>query len=206
MEKKIATYLLGVAMGIIIMAFLNVLIFDTNTNEKALLDLKKSYESLLEEKSNLQAQLDLKADEADDKEANDKEANDKETKEQAEAEIVINQNDSHDEIADKLVEGNIYPHKNDIMLILEILEYDKLEAEKYLVDYGIVPKHTNALKLYDEKSLRIREVLAKEQVIVDEDAFEKFQYMIDRSTKIKPGTKSFKVNSSLREIVDVLSN
>ena len=201
MEKKIATYLLGVAMGIIIMAFLNVLIFDTNTNEKALLDLKKSYESLLEEKNNLQAQLDLKADEADDKEANDKE-----TKEQAEAEIVINQNDSHDEIADKLVEGNIYPHKNDIMLILEILEYDKLEAEKYLVDYGIVPKHTNALKLYDEKSLRIREVLAKEQVIVDEDAFEKFQYMIDRSTKIKPGTKSFKVNSSLREIVDVLSN
>lgn len=201
MEKKIATYLLGVAMGIIIMAFLNVLIFDTNTNEKALLDLKKSYESLLEEKSNLQAQLDLKADETDDKEANDKEI-----KEQAEAEIVINQNDSHDEISDKLVEGNIYPHKNDIMLILEILEYDKLEAEKYLVDYGIVPKHTNALKLYDEKSLRIREVLAKEQVIVDEDAFEKFQYMIDRSTKIKPGTKSFKVNSSLREIVDVLSN
>ena len=52
----------------------------------------------------------------------------------------------------------------------------------------------------------VREVLAKEQVIVDEDAFEKFQYMIDRSTKIKPGTKSFKVNSSLREIVDVLSN
>lgn len=201
MEKKIATYLLGVAMGIIIMAFLNVLIFDTNTNEKALLDLKKSYESLLEEKNNLQAQLDLKADETDDKEANDKE-----TKEQAEAEIFINQNDSHDKIADKLVEGNIYPHKNDIMLILEILEYDKLEAEKYLVDYGIVPKHTNALKLYDEKSLRIREVLAKEQVIVDEDAFEKFQYMIDRSTKIKPGTKSFKVNSSLREIVDVLSN
>ena len=201
MEKIIATYLLGVAMGIIIMAFLNVLIFDTNTNEKALLDLKKSYESLLEEKNNLQAQLDLKADETDDKEANDKE-----TKEQAEAEIVINQNDSHDEISDKLVEGNIYPHKNDIMLILEILEYDKLEAEKYLVDYGIVPKHTNALKLYDEKSLRIREVLAKEQVIVDEDAFEKFQYMIDRSTKIKPGTKSFKVNSSLREIVDVLSN
>ena len=196
MEKKIATYLLGVAMGIIIMAFLNVLIFDTNTNEKALLDLKKSYESLLEEKSNLQAQLDLKADETDDKEAN----------EPAEAEIVINQNDSHEEIAGKLVEGNIYPHKNDIMLILEILEYDKLEAEKYLVDYGIVPKHTNALKLYDEKSLRIREVLAKEKVIVDEDAFEKFQYMIDRSTKIKPGTKSFKVNSSLREIVDVLSN
>ncbi len=201
MEKKIATYLLGVAMGIIIMAFLNVLIFDTNTNEKALLDLKKSYESLLEEKNNLQAQLDLKADVTDDIDANDKE-----TKEQAEAEIVINQNDSHDEIADKLVEGNIYPHKNDIMLILEILEYDKLEAEKYLVDYGIVPKHTNALKLYDEKSLRIREVLAKEQVIADEDAFEKFQYMIDRSTKIKPGTKSFKVNSSLREIVDVLSN
>ena len=201
MEKKIATYLLGVAMGIIIMAFLNVLIFDTNTNEKALLDLKKSYESLLEEKSNLQAELDLKADETDDKEANDKE-----TKEQAEAEIVINQNDSHEVIADKLVESNIYPHKNDIMLILEILEYDKLEAEKYLVDYGIVPKHTNALKLYDDKSLRIREVLAKEQVIVDEDAFEKFQYMIDRSTKIKPGTKSFKVNSSLREIVDVLSN
>ena len=201
MEKKIATYLLGVAMGIIIMAFLNVLIFDTNTNEKVLLDLKKSYESLLEEKNNLQAQLDLKADETDDKEANDKE-----TKEQAEAEIVINQNDSHEEIADKLVEGKIYPHKNDIMLILEILEYDKLEAEKYLVDYGIVPKHTNALKLYDEKSLRIREVLAKEKVIVDEDAFEKFQYMIDRSTKIKPGTKSFKVNSSLREIVDVLSN
>ncbi|WP_353106115.1 hypothetical protein [Acetoanaerobium noterae] len=196
MEKKIATYLLGVAMGIIIMAFLNVLIFDTNTNEKALLDLKKSYESLLEEKSNLQAQLDVKAEETDDKEAN----------EPAEAEIVINQNDSHEEIAGKLVEGNIYPHKNDIMLILEILEYDKLEAEKYLVDYGIVPKHTNALKLYDEKSLRIREVLAKEKVIVDEDAFEKFQYMIDRSTKIKPGTKSFKVNSSLREIVDVLSN
>ncbi|WP_313016796.1 hypothetical protein [Acetoanaerobium noterae] len=201
MEKKIATYLLGVAMGIIIMAFLNVLIVDTNTNEKALLDLKKSYESLLEEKNNLQAQLDLKADVTDDIDANDKE-----TKEQAEAEIVINQNDSHDEIADKLVEGNIYPHKNDIMLILEILEYDKLEAEKYLVDYGIVPKHTNALKLYDEKSLRIREVLAKEQVIADEDAFEKFQYMIDRSTKIKPGTKSFKVNSSLREIVDLLSN
>ena len=201
MEKKIATYLLGVAMGIIIMAFLNVLIFDTNTNEKALLDLKKSYESLLEEKNNLQAQLDLKADVTDDIDANDKE-----TKEQAEAEIVINQNDSHEVIADKLVESNIYPHKNDIMLILEILEYDKLEAEKYLVDYGIVPKHTNALKLYDEKSLRIREVLAKEKVIVDEDAFEKFQYMIDRSTKIKPGTKSFKVNSSLREIVDVLSN
>ena len=201
MEKKIATYLLGVAMGIIIMAFLNVLIFDTNTNEKALLDLKKSYERLLEEKNNLQAQVDVKADETDDREANGNE-----TKEQAEAEIVINQNDSHEEIADKLVEGNIYPHKNDIMLILEILEYDKLEAEKYLVDYGIVPKHTNALKLYDEKSLRIREVLAKEKVIVDEDAFEKFQYMIDRSTKIKPGTKSFKVNSSLREIVDVLSN
>ncbi|CBH21826.1 protein of unknown function [Acetoanaerobium sticklandii] len=204
MEKKIATYLLGVAMGIIIMAFLNVLIFDTSTNEKALIDLKKSYESLLEEKTNLQAQLDVKAEETNKKEA--KELAGKDTKEPAKAEITINQNDSHEEIADKLVEGNIYPHKNDIMLILEILEYDKLEAEKYLVDYGIVPKHTNALKLYDEKSLRIREVLAKEKVIVDEDAFEKFQYMIDRSTKIKSGTKSFKVNSSLREIVDVLSN
>ena len=43
MEKKIATYLLGVAMGIIIMAFLNVLIFDTNTNEKVLLDVKGLY-------------------------------------------------------------------------------------------------------------------------------------------------------------------
>lgn len=199
MEKKIATYLLGVAMGIIIMAFLNVLIFDTNTNEKALIDLKKSYESLLEEKTNLQAQLDVKAEKTE-------KTDDKETNEPAEAEIAINQNDSHEEIADKLVESKIYPHKNDILLILEILEYDKLEAEKYLVDYGIVPKHTNALKLYDEKSLRIREVLAKEKVIVDEDAFEKFQYMIDRSTKIKPGTKIFKVNSSLREIVDVLSN
>ena len=74
-------------------------------------------------------------------------------------EIVINQNDSHEEIAGKLVEGNIYPHKNDIMLILEILEYDKLEAEKYLVDYGIVPKHTNALKLYDDKYSKQREFL-----------------------------------------------
>ncbi len=202
MEKKLSAYILGVAMGIIIITFFNVFILNTNTYEKELVDLKESYSALLEEKNNIQTQLDTKIKELEDKEAEQK----TEVEEPAEVEIVIEQNESHKKIADKLVEANIYPHKNDIMLILEILEYDKLEAEKYLVDYGVVSKHTNILRIYDEKSSKIRDVLSKERVIEDKDAFAKFQYMMNNNTGIKAGTKTFKVNSSLREIVDVLSD
>ncbi len=196
MGKKIATYLLGVAMGIILMLLFNTLIFDMNSNEKELLDLKETYENLMQEKNKLEAELDTKIKSEDSIEDSQKNT----------IEINISQNESHEKIANKLVDEGVYSHKNDIMFILEILEYDKLEAEKYLVDYGVVPKHTNALKLYDEKSLRIREILSKEKIIEDEDSFEKFQYIIDRSTRIIPGNKIFKRNSSLREIIDILSN
>lgn len=202
MGRKVATYLLGVAMGIIVMLSINVFFSQPNDLEDKLVNLQSDYDKLLDEKMLLEkehqeitsnTELEPKLDSEKDSE-------------NIEIKILVSDKDTHEQIAQNLVDQKIYPYKNDLMLILEMLEYDKVEAEKYLVDYGITSKHAIALKKYDEERIKIGEVLLKEKVIKNIDAFKKFQYILDENTKIIPGDKIFKQNSSLREIVDVLAN
>lgn len=198
MGKKVATYLLGIAMGIIVMLSINVIFSKPNDVEDKIVQMQSEYDKLLDEKKIIEEKyekLSLKP-----------ETKDQENINNMEMKITIAPKQSHEQIAEELVKQKIYPFKNDIMLILEMLEYDKLEVEKHLVDYGITSKHAIALKKYDEERIKIGEILLKEKIIYDLDAFKKFQYILDESTVIIPGDKIFKQNSSLREIIDVLTN
>ena len=43
-------------------------------------------------------------------------------------EIEIKEEMTYSEIADSLIENEIYPHKNDLLMILELINYDKLKG------------------------------------------------------------------------------
>lgn len=197
MGKNVATYLLGVAMGIIVMLSINMIFSQPNDLEDKLGHLQGAYDKLLDEKTLL---------EKNNQDLISNKAELEKNSENIEIKIKVSPKDTHEQIAQNLVDQKIYPYKNDIMLILEMLDYDKIEAEKYLVDYGITSKHAIVLKKYDEERIKIGEILLKEKVIENMDAFKKIQYILDSNTKTIPGDKIFKQNSSLREIVDVLTN
>lgn len=136
-----------------------------------------------------------------------KEENLQSSNEDQEIEITITKQMSYEAIADVLIEQGVYPHKNDLLMLMEMINYDKYRGAKVLSAKGIIPdvaKHQAMLQRYDMQRYEIKKELYAKQLIQSEDAFSKVLYLLDGDTRILPGKKKFRHNLSLREIADVL--
>ena len=205
MKSKItAAYLLGIAMGIIIMMFLSVI--DQPEYQQTANEVTKENESkqnntsmqikvLNQQNARLEKQLkDLKTENKSD---------------EAPVKLVIESEMSNSSIAQMLVASGIYPHENDLLLMLEMLNFNKEKASIQLETIGVVDSaalQLEASTVYEDKRYEITQSFIENNLIQDQKSFEKLIYIYKDSTNIKPGEKIFKKNISLREIVDILVN
>ena len=122
-------------------------------------------------------------------------------------EIEIKEEMTYSEIADSLIENEIYPHKNDLLMILELINYDKLKGAESMRNNGIiynVNTHKELLNNLETHNDKILEALRKDGLIQSTEDFGKLTYLFRKDIKTSPGIKVFRKNSSLREIADKL--
>lgn len=122
-------------------------------------------------------------------------------------EIEIKEEMTYSEIADSLIENEIYPHKNDLLMILELINYDKLKGAESMRNNGIiynVNTHKELLNNLETHNDKILEALRKDGLIQNTEDFGKITYLFRKDIKTSPGIKVFRKNSSLREIADKL--
>ena len=122
-------------------------------------------------------------------------------------EIEIKEEMTYSEIADSLIENEIYPHKNDLLMILELINYDKLKGAESMRNNGIiynVNTHKELLNNLETHNDKILEALRKDSLIQSPEDFGKLTYLFRKDIKTNPGIKVFRTNSSLREIADKL--
>lgn len=122
-------------------------------------------------------------------------------------EIEIKEEMTYSEIADTLVENEIYPHKNDLLMLLELINYDKLKGAESMRNNGIiynVNTHKELLNNLETHNDKILEALRKDGLIQSTEDFGKLTYLFRKDIKTNPGIKAFRTNSSLREIADKL--
>lgn len=122
-------------------------------------------------------------------------------------EIEIKEEMTYNEIADSLIENEIYPHKNDLLMILELINYDKLKGAESMRNNGIiynVNTHKELLNNLETHNDKILEALRKDGLIQNTEDFGKITYLFRKDIKTSPGIKVFRKNSSLREIADKL--
>lgn len=209
-HKLIAFYLLGLTMGILL--FYSVGSFfggkflweSTAKTENMVVDQEsmiKDIEKLESENARLKEMLDEKSqDHEEDTEKQEK-------METSSVELVVESPLNFEKIAEDLVENGVYPHKNDLLMVMEMIQYNKLQGVKVLSEKGIILDgrgHKNILTSYDTHRYAIRKILKQEGLIQDEEAFSKVLYLLDSGSVIKPGKKIFNKNISLREVADVL--
>lgn len=122
-------------------------------------------------------------------------------------EIEIKKEMTYSEIADTLIENEIYPHKNDLLMIIELINYDKLKGAESMGNNGIiynVNTYRELLNNIENNNDKILESLRKDGVIQSVRDFGKLTYLFRKDIKMNPGIKVFRKNSSLREIADKL--
>ena len=122
-------------------------------------------------------------------------------------EIEIKDEMTYSEIADSLIEHEIYSHKNDLLMLLELINYDKLKGAESMRNNGIiynVNTHKELLNNLETHNDKILEALRKDSLIQSPEDFGKLTYLFRKDIKTSPGIKVFRKNSSLREIADKL--
>lgn len=122
-------------------------------------------------------------------------------------EIEIKEEMTYSEIADSLIEHEIYSHKNDLLMLLELINYDKLKGAESMRNNGIiynVNTHKELLNNLETHNDKILEALRKDGLIQNTEDFGKITYLFRKDIKTSPGIKVFRKNSSLREIADKL--
>ena len=203
MKSKItAAYVLGITMGIIIMLFLSAVNGSQGQQSVSIISEESSQNNssmeikvLEQQNSRLEKQLeDLKTNKEID---------------QAPVKLVIENEMSNSAIAKMLVSNGVYPHENDLLLILEMLSFDKEKASEQLESIGAVESaetHLRALTVYENRRDEIIQSFVSNDLVQDQKSFEKLIYIFRGSTNIRPGEKIFGKNISLREIVDILVN
>lgn len=115
---------------------------------------------------------------------------------------------SYESIADLLVQNGVYSYKNDLLMVIELLQFNRHDFSQVMQKYGIISSADtldNMLKQIETRSSAVAGALYTEKLIQDKKAFMKLIYLADINRGIKYGKKTFKKNSSLREICDVLS-
>ncbi|MBP2026428.1 cell division protein YceG involved in septum cleavage [Acetoanaerobium pronyense] len=122
-------------------------------------------------------------------------------------EIEIKDEMTYSKIADSLIEHEIYSHKNDLLMLLELINYDKLKGAESMRNNGIiynVNTHKELLNNLETHNTKILEGLKKDGIIQSAEDFGKLTYLFRKDIKTNPGIKEFRKNSSLREIADKL--
>lgn len=223
MKKRMVTaYLMGLSMGLLVFLLLFSLIGDPQkqslfSEEKALKEMQLENEGLRAENERIKAEaaqqkeLFSKSGEASavtDEKREEAEDNPKESaKEKEIAFITIREPIRYEEIAEDLVKNDVYPHKNDLLMLMEMIHYDKHSGAKALAEAEVIQdqqSHRRILSKYDSERYAIRKTLLSKELIQDEEAFSKLLFLFDSATRIQPGEKSFPKGISLREVADIL--
>lgn len=116
---------------------------------------------------------------------------------------------SHSEIADLLVSKGIYPHKNDLMMLMEMINFDRAKYSSKMLEGGYISSADSlnlALSEIETNQYALSDYLGRRNLVEDSASFMKIIYIMDINNKIKYGIKEFETNSSLRQISDVLIN
>ncbi len=116
---------------------------------------------------------------------------------------------TNSEIADLLVSKGIYPHKNDLMMLMEMINFDRVKYSKQMQDSGYISSADNfnlALKEIETNQYALSDYLSRRGLVEDSASFMKVIYILDINNTLRYGVKEFETNSSLRQISDVLIN
>lgn len=205
MSQNKKVYLLGISLGItislllvIVFGFINkaTLIKETRQLEalnKQIEELNNQNATLLSENNNLNTKIqELQAEE-----------------QQKEVVIDINKGMKLSEIADVLIQNKVYPHKKDLMIMLEFVNIKNRE-------YTIALENANVMRyggdfLWNISSLNKNlskgtNYLINKGYVEDAEAFNRIVTLENHNKGINYGQKTFKTGMSLDEIAEVLIN
>ena len=213
MKKNIfkQSYFLGMSMGICISILIVIIFFSfdkTSSKERAkLINENADLKSQLIEKDTKKEELNISINDLKMKNTEKKEKSETDKTDAEKIVLDIRQDMSNSQIADLLVENEIYTHKNDILLIMEILNFDRYRYSEVLEKYGYISgsyELNQALKQIENSQYGVTDALYSSGLVKDKNSFMKLLYLFDINNRIKYGQKQFNKNSSLREVCDIL--
>lgn len=202
-------YILGIAIGICITLIFSMIIgkqtiIQTNENTVKIAALEKEKKKIDIENAALKKEnAELKKKTQTQEQAGKNDAKGKEVK------LSITKDMNRSAIADLLVKNGVYSHKNDLMMIFEIININSRAYTLVLEDAGVMKYGGDFLwnlSSISQNSSTAADLLAKKGYVEDIDAFKKYIYLSSYTGGIKYGNKTFRENMSLREIADVLIN
>ena len=215
------SYLLGIFLGISVTILFFTVFSSKNSNtadiniqnDKLILEnneLKSQISQKDKEIEDLTKKINLKSESKDIKNTNTKNNEQKtEVSAKTKLKLDINKGMSHSEIADLLVSKGIYPHKNDLMMLMEMINFDRAKYSSKMLEGGYISSADSlnlALSEIETNQYALSDYLGRRNLVEDSASFMKIIYIMDINNKIKYGIKEFETNSSLRQISDVLIN
>ena len=215
------SYLLGIFLGISVTILFFTVFSSKNSNtadiniqnDKLILEnneLKSQISQKDKEIEDLTKKINLKSESKDIQNTNTKNNEQKtEVSAKTKLKLDINKGMSHSEIADLLVSKGIYPHKNDLMMLMEMINFDRAKYSSKMLEGGYISSADSlnlALSEIETNQYALSDYLGRRNLVEDPASFMKIIYIMDINNKIKYGIKEFETNSSLRQISDVLIN
>ena len=210
------SYLLGIFLGISVTILFFTVFSSKNSNTA---DINIQNDKLILENNELKSQIsqedltkkiNLKSESKDIQNTNTKKNEQKtEVSAKTKLKLDINKGMSHSEIADLLVSKGIYPHKNDLMMLMEMINFDRAKYSSKMLEGGYISSADSlnlALSEIETNQYALSDYLGRRNLVEDSASFMKIIYIMDINNKIKYGIKEFETNSSLRQISDVLIN
>ena len=202
------SYLLGIFLGISI-SILFFIIFEKKDSIPSNINIQN--EKLILEDKEIE-ELTKKVNEKQENKQESKLKNDGQKNENSaktKVKLNIRQGMTNSEIADLLVSKGIYPHKNDLMMLMEMINFDRVKYSIQMQNGGYISSSDNlnvALSEIETNQYALSDYLGRKNLVEDSASFMKIIYILDINTKLKYGIKEFETNSSLRQISDVLIN
>lgn len=213
------SYLLGIFLGMSLTILFFIIFAQKNSvpsniniqNDKLILentDLKSQISQKDKEIEELTKKINANQKNTQDfKAKNDGQKSDVSSK--AKVKLDIKKGMTNSEIADLLVSKGVYPHKNDLMMLMEMINFDRAKYSKLMQDGGYISSADNlnlALKEIETNQYALSDYLSRRGLVEDSASFMKVIYILDINNTLRYGVKEFETNSSLRQISDVLIN
>jgi len=213
------SYLLGIFLGMSL-TILFFIIFAQKNSVPSNINIQN--DKLILENTELKSQISQKDKEIEEltKKTNANQKNTQESKAKndgqksdvslkAKVKLDIKKGMTNSEIADLLVSKGVYPHKNDLMMLMEMINFDRVKYSKQMQDSGYISGADNlnlALKEIETNQYALSDYLSRRGLVEDSASFMKVIYILDINNTLRYGVKEFETNSSLRQISDVLVN
>ncbi|EJP21436.1 hypothetical protein HMPREF1142_1516 [Peptostreptococcaceae bacterium AS15] len=213
------SYLLGIFLGMSLTILFFIIFAQKNSvpsniniqNDKLILentDLKSQISQKDKEIEELTKKINANQKNTQDfKAKNDGQKSDVSSK--AKVKLDIKKGMTNSEIADLLVSKGVYPHKNDLMMLMEMINFDRAKYSKLIQDGGYISSADNlnlALKEIETNQYALSDYLSRRGLVEDSASFMKVIYILNINNTLRYGVKEFETNSSLRQISDVLIN